>query len=99
MAGPDAGGFTTAMEAEILTLIELNVFDIVDRTNAMKVLSDVWALKQKGYPDGSIRKLKARYCARGFEQVEGVDYFETFAPSCYVAYSASPPHNEHSPRA
>jgi hypothetical protein len=46
----------------------------------MKVLSGVWALKRKRYPDGSICKLKARYCARGFEQVEGVDYFETFAP-------------------
>jgi hypothetical protein len=80
MAGPDAGGFITAMEAEIITLIELDVFEIVDRSSSMKVLSGVWALKRKRYPDGSIRKLKARYCARGFEQVEGVDYFETFAP-------------------
>jgi hypothetical protein len=80
MAGPDAGGFIIAMEAEIVTLIELDVFEIVDRTSDMKVLSRVWALKRKRYPDGSIRKLKARYCARGFEQVEGVDYFETFAP-------------------
>jgi hypothetical protein len=81
MAGPDDGGFITAMEVEILTLIELNVFEIVDQTNTMKVLSSgVWALKRKRYPDGSIRKLKARYCARWFEQVEGVDYFETFAP-------------------
>jgi hypothetical protein len=30
MAGPDAGGFITAMEAEIRTLIELDVFEIVD---------------------------------------------------------------------
>jgi hypothetical protein len=80
MAGPDAGGFITAMEAEILTLVELDVFEIVLRRPSMKVLSGVWALKRKRYPDGSIRKLKARYCARGFEQVEGVDYFETFAP-------------------
>jgi hypothetical protein len=80
MAGPDAGGFITAMEAEILTLIELDVFEIVDRNSNMKVLSGVWALKKKSYPDGSIRKLKARYCARGFEQAEGVDYFKTFAP-------------------
>jgi hypothetical protein len=80
MAGPDAAGFVAAMEAEVLTLIELNVFDIVEKTNNMKVLSGVWALRRKRYPDGAIRKLKARYCARGFEQVEGVDYFETFAP-------------------
>jgi hypothetical protein len=45
MTGPDAGGFITAMEAEILSLIELNVFDIVNRTSTMKVLSGVWALK------------------------------------------------------
>jgi hypothetical protein len=31
-------------------------------------------------PDGSIRKLKARFCARGYEQIEAVDYCETFAP-------------------
>jgi hypothetical protein len=80
MAGPDAAGFITAMEAEIMILIELDVFEIVERDNNMKVISGVWALKRKRYPDGSIRKLKARYCARGFEQVEGVDYFETFAP-------------------
>jgi hypothetical protein len=80
MAGPDAAGFITAMEAEIMTLIDLDVFEIVTRNDNMKVLSGVWALERKRYPDGSIRKLKARYCARGFEQVEGVDYFETFAP-------------------
>jgi hypothetical protein len=42
------------MEAEIVTLIELNVFDVVARDNSMKVLSGVWALKRKRYPDGSI---------------------------------------------
>jgi hypothetical protein len=27
-----------------------------------------------------MRKLKARFCGRGYEQIEGVDYCETFAP-------------------
>ena len=46
----------------------------------MNVVSSVWAFRLKRFPDGSIRKLKARICARGFEQIEGIDYFETFAP-------------------
>jgi hypothetical protein len=46
----------------------------------MNVVSSVWAFKRKRYPDGSTRKLKARICARGFEQTEGLDYFETFDP-------------------
>jgi hypothetical protein len=82
MTSPDAAGFVTAMEIEVTTLKELNVFDVVDRPpkHLNKVISGVWAFKRKRYPDGSVRKLKARYCARGFEQQQGVDYFETFAP-------------------
>jgi hypothetical protein len=78
--GPEAAGFFKAMELELATLIEMEVFTVVDRKSWMKVISSVWAFKRKRFPDGSICKLKARLCARGFEQVEGRDYFETFAP-------------------
>jgi hypothetical protein len=80
MNGPDAAGFFKAMELELDTLITMEVFTIVNREPWMKVISTVWAFKRKRFPDGSVRKLKARLCARGFEQVEGRDYFETFAP-------------------
>jgi hypothetical protein len=80
MNGPDAAGFFKAMEQELDTLITMEVFTVVNREPWMKVISTVWAFKRKRFPDGSIRKLKARLCARGFEQVEGRDYFETFAP-------------------
>jgi hypothetical protein len=80
MNGPYASGFIKAMETEISTLITMQAFVIVDRQHWMNVVSSVWVFKCKQYTDGSIRKLKARICARGFEQIEGVDYFETFAP-------------------
>ena len=58
--GPDSCGFVGAMETEILTLIELKVFDLVPRESNMNIISGVWALCRKRYPDGLIRKLKAR---------------------------------------
>jgi hypothetical protein len=39
-----------------------------------------WAFKLKRYPDGLAKKFKARFCIRGDQQVEGRDYFETWAP-------------------
>jgi hypothetical protein len=44
------------------------------------VLPSTWAFKIKGYPDGQVKKFKARFCAWGDMQQEGIDYFETWAP-------------------
>jgi hypothetical protein len=48
----------------------------------MNVLSSTWDLRCKRFPDGLIRKLKARLCARGDKQLEGIAFFETFVPVC-----------------
>lgn len=45
-----------------------------------KVLPSTWAFKVKRYPDGRLRKFKARFVARGDLQTEGVDYDEKYAP-------------------
>ena len=80
MNGPDSTGFMATMEKEIETLIAMQAFVVVNKEPWMNILSSVWAFRRKRFPDGAIRKLKARICARGFEQKEGIDYFETFAP-------------------
>jgi hypothetical protein len=46
----------------------------------MHVLPSTWAFKCKYFRDGIIRKLQARFCARGDRHIEGLDFFETFAP-------------------
>ena len=76
MSGSDAAKNIVAIENEILTLIQFDIFGNMQQTSDMKVLSSVWALKEKRYPDGCINKIKVKYCARGFEQEEGVDYLE-----------------------
>ena len=42
------------------------------------VIASTWAFKCKRYPDKL--KFKARFCARGNQQLEGIEFFETYAP-------------------
>ena len=80
MNGPNREGYVEACDKEIQTLIDMDVWEEVDREPWMNVLPSTWALKAKLFPSGLIRKLKARLCCRGDRQVKNVDYFETFAP-------------------
>jgi hypothetical protein len=49
-------------------------------SDGANLLPSTWALKIKRYPDGRMRKNKARFCVRGDKQIAGVDYFESYAP-------------------
>jgi Reverse transcriptase (RNA-dependent DNA polymerase) len=81
MNGPDRAGYWKSMEKELQTLDdEKRSWDVVMQEPWMNVLPSTWAFRCKHYPDGTIRKLKARFCARADKQIEGVDYFDTFAP-------------------
>jgi hypothetical protein len=83
MNGPFAEEFKKAMgiEWDMLDVV-MKAWELVERQPWMKVLPSTWALRCKKFPDGLIRKLKARCCARGNKQMEGLDFFETFAPVC-----------------
>jgi hypothetical protein len=80
MNGPFANGFRKACELEYNTLEEKDSWDVVDRPLDRPVISGTWVFRIKRFPDGSMRKLKVRLCARGYEQTERVDYTDTFAP-------------------
>ena len=80
MNGPDQKGYWKACETELEALRAKDAWDVVTREHWMNVIPGTWAFKCKRFPDGPVRKLKAQFCARGDKQIEGVDYFETFAP-------------------
>ena len=46
----------------------------------MHVLPSTWAFHLKCFPNCLTKKFKARFCIHGDRQVEGVDFFETWAP-------------------
>ena len=75
MSGPNAEGFKQACLEEIRVLERMEVWDVVERQPWMSVLPGTWAFRIKRYPDGLVRKLKARFCARGDRQTKGIDFF------------------------
>lgn len=76
---PDAHQWKLAMEDEYTSLLQNNTWNVVLRPHGKKILSTRWVFKKKLAPDGSVAKYKARFVVRGFTQVEGQDYDETYA--------------------
>jgi len=69
-----------AMMEEYSSIMKNDVWEVVPRPEGKSVVTSRWLYKIKHVADGSIEKFKARFVARGFSQVEGADYEETFAP-------------------
>ena len=58
---------------------ENNVWDIVPLPAGRKVVGGRWVCKIKRDAQGEIERFKARYVAKEFSQIQGLDYDETFA--------------------
>ncbi|KAG7533536.1 Zinc finger CCHC-type superfamily [Arabidopsis thaliana x Arabidopsis arenosa] len=57
-----------------------DVWDLVPRPAHVNVVGTKWIFKNKIDESGNVVRNKARLVARGYSQVEGVDFDETFAP-------------------
>ena len=80
MKRPFAEDYWKAAEAEVKILEKIRAWTVVEQDEAQNILPGTWAFKCKQYPDGSIKKFKARFCARGDRQKEGIDCDETYTP-------------------
>jgi hypothetical protein len=68
------------MEVEIFTLESIDAWDVVEWEDDMNIINSTWSFKFKLYPNDLIKKFKARFCACGDHQLEGIDFFKTYAP-------------------
>lgn len=74
-----------AMNKELSALEWMGVWEEVELPDGEHALGTTWVYKRKTNAENQLIKHKARLCAQGFSQVEGVDYSETYAPTGRLA--------------
>lgn len=68
------------MNEEMNICAETCTWSLVPYITDMNVLGSKWVFRTKLNVDGSLDKLRARIVAQGFNQVEDIDYLETYSP-------------------
>lgn len=70
-----------AMDTELEALQLNNTWTLVPLPKGHKPIGCKWVYKIKYRADGEIERYKARLVAKGYDQIEGIDYQETFSPT------------------
>jgi hypothetical protein len=87
----------TTMNEEYRSLMANDTWDLVPIPKGRKLVRCKWVYRTKYASDGSAERQKDQLVAKGFSQVEGIDYNETFSPvakmnSIYLVLSLAASH-------
>lgn len=80
LKSPERDLWLAAMGSEYGSLMEMQTWILVKRPRGRNIISCKWIFRVKKDGSGKIIKYKARLVARGFSQVEGEDFDETYSP-------------------
>ena len=80
MNSPHRDDWLAAVRNELNSLMKARTWRFVKKPAAANLVGCKWIFKIKRDKDGNINRFKARLVARGFTQVYGVHYAETYAP-------------------
>ncbi|GJR58034.1 retrovirus-related pol polyprotein from transposon TNT 1-94 [Tanacetum coccineum] len=69
-----------AMQEELNQFVANDVWDLVPLPMSQTVIGTKWVFRNKLDKNGIVSRNKARLVAQGYNQQEGIDYDETYAP-------------------
>ncbi|XP_010245474.1 PREDICTED: phospholipase D zeta 1-like [Nelumbo nucifera] len=78
-------GWRHAMEEELSALQHNHTWELTTLPPDKHTVGCKWAYTVKHRPDGSVEQLKARLVSKGYSQLYGVDYMETFSPVAKIS--------------
>ena len=76
----DDSHWLLAMQEELNQFVRNDVWELVPKPKDTSIIGTKWVFRNKLDEDGKIVRNKARLVAQGYNQQEGIDYDETFAP-------------------
>src|ERR1041385_4799518 len=84
MEGPESEKWLEAMKSEKDSMYANKVWTWVDIPEDRKAVENKWTFKKKTDTEGNVSVYKARLVVKGFREIQGVDYEETFSPVAMI---------------
>ena len=84
ISSPDSTSWKRAMDEEIHSLESNDTYELTALPHNREVVGGKWVYTIKSGPN-SEQTYKARFVAKGYSQIPGVDYHETFAPTARMS--------------
>jgi hypothetical protein len=69
-----------AMDEELDQIEKNDTWELVPRPKDKNVIGTKWVYRNKLNEDGQVTRNKDRLVCKGYEQVEGIEFEETFSP-------------------